>query len=572
MIRFEKVRFKNFGSFGNNFTEIQLNRHRSCLVSGLNGHGKSFALLDSITFALFGKPFRKVNIPQLPNTVNEKDCVVEVEFSVGELNYLVRRGLKPKVFEIYKNGKMIDQNAKTKDYQVMLEDQILRMNYKSFTQVVILGISSFVPFMQLSAADRRDVIEDILDIQVFSQMNSLLKTKTAKLKSDLTDLNRDLTINKERAAATVALVQSLQRKSAEERDGYITEIKDARQRQEDCDTEIEKIDERIAEELAKITDEKNNDTRLKEYASLEKRLNRDLSQTKKEIAFYEKNHECPTCSQSIPQDKAESEKAKKNNQVTDFRNALDELEKMRAKSEERQTEINEVKTTIQELKDERIRVNTRRRTALDYENKIQGKLDALSGGEEGDIADAKKKLELTKEQRESLLTKKDDLLIRSNTHSNASELLKDSGIKAKVIRHYIPVINSLINKYLKEMEFFVSFELDENFNETIKSRHRDTFSYMSFSEGEKLRIDLAILLAWREVSRLKNSANTNLLILDEVFDASLDAGGSDDFLKLLQTLAEKNHIFVISHKSDQLADKFENQIGFQKVGNFSRII
>ena len=572
MIKFEKVRFKNFGSFGNNFTEIQLNRHRSCLVSGLNGHGKSFALLDSITFALFGKPFRKVNIPQLPNTVNEKDCVVEVEFSVGELNYLVRRGLKPKVFEIYKNGKMIDQNAKTKDYQVMLEDQILRMNYKSFTQVVILGISSFVPFMQLSAADRRDVIEDILDIQVFSQMNSLLKTKTAKLKSDLTDLNRDLTINKERAAATVALVQSLQRKSAEERDGYITEIKDARQRQEDCDTEIEKIDERIAEELAKITDEKNNDTRLKEYASLEKRLNRDLNQTKKEIAFYEKNHECPTCSQSIPQDKAESEKAKKNNQVTDFRNALDELEKMRAKSEERQTEINEVKTTIQELKDERIRVNTRRRTALDYENKIQGKLDALSGGEEGDIADAKKKLELTKEQRESLLTKKDDLLIRSNTHSNASELLKDSGIKAKVIRHYIPVINSLINKYLKEMEFFVSFELDENFNETIKSRHRDTFSYMSFSEGEKLRIDLAILLAWREVSRLKNSANTNLLILDEVFDASLDAGGSDDFLKLLQTLAEKNHIFVISHKSDQLADKFENQIGFQKVGNFSRII
>ena len=245
---------------------------------------------------------------------------------------------------------------------------------------------------------------------------------------------------------------------------------------------------------------------------------------------------------------------------------------MRAKSEERQTEINEVKTTIQELKDERIRVNTRRRTALDYENKIQGKLDALSGGEEGDIADAKKKLELTKDQRESLLTKKDDLLIRSNTHSNASELLKDSGIKAKVIRHYIPVINSLINKYLKEMEFFVSFELDENFNETIKSRHRDTFSYMSFSEGEKLRIDLAILLAWREVSRLKNSANTNLLILDEVFDASLDAGGSDDFLKLLQTLAEKNHIFVISHKSDQLADKFENQIGFQKVGNFSRII
>ena len=572
MIRFEKVRFKNFGSFGNNFTEIQLNRHRSCLVSGLNGHGKSFALLDSITFALFGKPFRKVNIPQLPNTVNEKDCVVEVEFSVGELNYLVRRGLKPKVFEIYKNGKMIDQNAKTKDYQVMLEDQILRMNYKSFTKVVILGISSFVPFMQLSAADRRDVIEDILDIQVFSQMNSLLKTKTAKLKSDLTDLNRDLTINKERAAATVALVQSLQRKSAEERDGYITEIKDARQRQEDCDTEIEKIDERIAEELAKITDEKNNDTRLKEYASLEKRLNRDLSQTKKEIAFYEKNHECPTCSQSIPQDKAESEKAKKNNQVTDFRNALDELEKMRAKSEERQTEINEVKTTIQELKDERIRVNPRRRTALDYENKIQGKLDALSGGEEGDIADAKKKLELTKEQRESLLTKKDDLLIRSNTHSNASELLKDSGIKAKVIRHYIPVINSLINKYLKEMEFFVSFELDENFNETIKSRHRDTFSYMSFSEGEKLRIDLAILLAWREVSRLKNSANTNLLILDEVFDASLDAGGSDDFLKLLQSLAEKNHIFVISHKSDQLADKFENQIGFQKVGNFSRII
>ena len=572
MIKFHKVRFKNFGSFGNNFTEVELDRHQTSLITGLNGHGKSFALLDSITFALFGKPFRKINIPQLVNSLNEKECLVEVEFSAGEDSYLIRRGLKPKVFEVFKNNDLVDIAAKSKDYQRMLEEQVLRMNYKSFTQVVILGSSSFVPFMQLSAADRRTVIEDILDIQVFSNMNSVLRDKTAMVKNEITDINKALQINKERATGVVTLIESLKKKNNQQIETLEDEININKAEQQQHDDELDVLDKQIQTHLESITDERDVESRIKKYDKARGKMEREMNNLKKNLSFYTDNETCPVCHSEISKDKKEKEIQKTSNTLDELQKATKELEGYEQKQIDRSNEIAATQDKIRQLSDDRIRVNTSRKNTIKSGQKLEAKLEEAKKADTTDLDDAKQKLEIAKADREKSMDRKDDLLVKKNTYGNAADMLKDTGIKAKVIKYYLPVINSLINKYLKDMEFFVSFELDENFNETIKSRHRDTFSYMSFSEGEKMRIDLAILLAWREVSRLKNSANTNLLILDEVFDASLDAMGSDDFLKLLNKLSEKNHIFVISHKSDQLVDKFQNQITFQKAGNFSRLI
>ena len=572
MIKFHKVRFKNFGSFGNNFTEVQLDRHQTSLISGFNGHGKSFALLDSITFALFGKPFRKVNIPQLVNSLNEKDCVVEIEFEAGGEEYLIRRGLKPKIFEVYKNKELVDIAAKSKDYQRMLEEQILRMNYKSFTQVVILGSSSFVPFMQLSAADRRTVIEDILDIQVFSNMNSVLREKVSKVKNDISDTNRGLQVNKEKATGVITLIESLQKKNTQQIEIVEEDIRLNKEEQEQHTEEIERLDAEIEKHLSSITDEKDVESRIKKYDKAKQKIEREMLLLKKNVSFFGDNDVCHVCRSEITQDKREEEINKASTMIGKLEEAVTELETLEEKVVTRSNEIADARTRVRGLSDDRIRANTSRKNAIKVGEKLQKKLESLRAADSTDLDDAKDKLSRAKVDREDLIEKKDTLLVKKNTYSNATEMLKDTGIKAKVIKYYLPVINALINKYLKDMEFFVSFDLDENFNETIKSRHRDKFSYMSFSEGEKMRIDLAILLAWREISRLKNSANTNLLILDEVFDASLDAMGSDDFLKLLNKLSEKNHIFVISHKADQLADKFQNQITFRKAGNFSRLV
>ena len=523
MINFKKVRFKNFGSFGNNFTEVELDRHQTSLITGLNGHGKSFALLDSITFALFGKPFRKINIPQLVNSLNEKDCLIEVEFSVGDDSYLIRRGLKPKVFEVFKNDDLVNVAAKSKDYQRMLEEQILRMNYKSFTQVVILGSSSFVPFMQLSAADRRAVIEDILDIQVFSNMNIVLRDKTSLVKGEITDINKTLQINKERATGVITLIESLQKKNSQQIESLEEEIKLNREEQDQHTQEIERLDQEIEKALASISDEKDVETKIKKYETAKSKLERELSNLKKNINFFHDHDSCPMCNSEITHEMKESETKKASGTLEQLKEAIVDLEKIEQKQVDRSNEIADVRKIVRQLSDDRIRENTSRKNAVKAGEKLERKLSEARAEDTTDLDDAKDKLERAKEDREKCIGRKDDLLVKKNTYSNAADMLKDSGIKAKVIKYYLPVINTLINKYLKDMEFFVSFELDENFNETIKSRHRDTFSYMSFSEGEKMRIDLAILLAWREISRLKNSANTNLLILDEVFDASLDA-------------------------------------------------
>lgn len=572
MIRFHKVRFRNFGSFGNNGTEIHLDRHRTTLVSGMNGHGKSFALLDSITFGLFGKPFRKINIPQLINSINEKDCYVEVYFSIGDDEYCVHRGIKPKIFEIYKNEELIDQNAKAKDYQRMLEENILKMNYKSFTQVVILGSSSFVPFMQLTAADRRDVIEDVLDIQVFSNMNTVLKSRASLKKDEIKELDNDLTLNKDRISVVENHVEKLIQANE-------TKIKSLEDELRVTDGLIEKEEQKLSglmEEQEKLLEQMKELESLKEklskYQNMQRLITNSLNNSIEKISFFEDNESCPTCTQTIHNETKEnvidSLQSKKNEfekassdikvQIENIQSKIDDLTQISRLSSECHSKIMDSKSGIE--------------SSRKYAKKLNEEIKNISRQEnDSSIDETKKNLEVLNSERQTLIEKKEELREEGVLLGCVGNLLKDTGIKSKIIRHYLPVMNKLINKFLADMGFFAQFHLDENFNETIKSRFRDAFSYMSFSEGEKMRIDLALLLAWREIARLKNSANTNLLILDEVFDSSLDSVGTEEFMKLMSILSANTHVFVISHKSDQLVDKFENQITFVKSGNFSKV-
>lgn len=571
MITFKCVRFKNFGSFGNYFTQIDLNRSKTTLVSGSNGNGKSFALLDSITFGLFGKPFRKINIPQLVNTINEKDCFVEIEFSIGTDEYKVCRGIKPKLFEIYKNGELLNQNAKAKDYQKFLEEQILKMNYKSFTQVVILGSSSFVPFMQLSASDRRAVIEDILDINVFSVMNQLLRGHMSATKESVRTLDYSIDLLKEKIDVQKEYIQSVKEKSKENVDRNMEEMEKTGEIIESMQKEISEIHELIKEKKDSLEDFESEKKKYTKLESLITQLTNQQKKIEKDIKFFDTNDTCPTCLQDIDKNSEaiSTHLQEKTGKINDIEKALvdieNQMEQLRKELEER-TKILE---DVSNLTDELLEKNSSIKGSQSYMKKLLEENKQIQSGS-GDVDNEK----LRKFEHEcSTLGEERKTHIEDMYHYDiCSTLLKDSGIKAKIIKHYLPIMNKLINKFLTAMDFFANFTLDEEFNETIKSRHRDTFSYMSFSEGEKLRIDLALLMAWREIARIKNSANTNLLILDEVFDSSLDAVGTDEFLKLLDSASSNTHIFVISHKADQLVDKFDSSLGFEKKNNFSRIV
>jgi len=570
MIQFKKVRFKNFGSFGNNFTEVNLDTGGNTLVSGNNGHGKSFALLDSVTFALFGRPFRSIKVNQIVNSINQKDCVVECEFQISDDVYLIRRGIKPKIFEVFKNGELIDQHAKAKDYQNMLEEQIIKMNYKSFTQVVILGSSSFVPFMQMSPGDRRTVIEDILDIQVFSEMNSLLKTRLAENKEQLLDAHRELGLVKEKILIQQTNLDSLRKKGDAERERVQSEIDTTRE-------QIKELQEQgmdLAKKVKELNDTAPNLNELRESLKNANSKHAKLTQQKLDneslTHFYNENTECPSCRQEITNETRDSLLIPVEQQHKELQVALDEVGVIITEQEDAIDSAMKVHDGIAKLTGEMDRLGTELRSRNKYIDQCNKQIEACNTA--GDTEETETRIEKLNGDESALSKKKEDLLDEGVIYSHASNLLKDTGIKARIIKTYLPVMNQLINKYLGDMDFFAQFNLDENFSETIKSRHRDDFSYSSFSEGEKLRIDLALLLAWREIARLKNSANTNLLILDEVFDSSLDAGGTEEFLKLLDILSERCNIFVISHKADQLADKFSKSMTFEKRGNFSRIV
>jgi len=574
MIRFEKVRFKNFGSFGNTLTEIILDVNNTTLICGNNGSGKSFAFLDSITFALFGKPFRKINIPQLPNSINTKNCLVEVEFTKGVDKFLIKRGINPRLFEIYKNTELINQDAKSLDYQELLETQILKMNYKTFTQVVILGSSSFVPFMQLSAVDRRSVIENILDIDIFSTMNVVLKGKILSLKEGIRELNTKIEIEKNKIQVQRSYISTLEKKNNEDDDVKNERIAELERKIQTIqfnlvskNLSVGKLQEDM-NGVKKILKDKNN--RIQDCRTHIATLNNSKEQKQNEIHFFKENCTCPTCTQPI-EDKVKKEKVLMNNY--EISNIEDDIIKTKDHSNSLQDDVTRLESQIQDIINTIHEVNSFNKEIEAYQKEIERIRGTMQKSSIKDgIVEEKEKLKVFEESFSIIALQKETESEDLMYHELTNELLRDGGVKTKIIKHYLPYMNKFINKFLASMDFYVQFHMDEEFNEQIKSRHRDEFSYMNFSEGEKMRIDLALLLAWREIARMKNSVSCNLLILDEVFDSSLDGMGMDELMKLLKIVSDRANVYVISHKADQLVDKFSNIILFEKKNNFSRMI
>lgn len=553
MIVFKKVRWKNFLSTGNAFTEIHLDRSNSTLIVGDNGSGKS-TLLDAITFALFNKPFRNISKPQLINSINRKAMIVEVEFTIGTKDYIIRRGSNPGIFEIVIDGEMVDQNASVRDYQKHLEENILKLNYKSFTQIVILGSASFTPFMQLTPNIRREIIEDILDIRIFTTMKEVLKTKVNDLKEKLRFLESEISVTKEKASLQKSYIQTLESDKKEKVDKVLKEISDIEITIASLQSQVN-LDTEVKESFGKIEDKR------KRLDGFKTEFNRKIREQKKELTFYENHDDCPTCKQGIPHEFKESIASEKKTKISELEKASttlssewDELDKAYEEFLGIQQKIIDTNNSIMSSQTLLQRMNIEK---TETENKV------------GDIEKETAKLKTVAKDLISKTEIRTEYKTEQEYNSIAESLLKDSGIKTKIIRQYLPVINKLVNKYLKSMDFFVQFDLDETFKETIKSRHRDKFSYASFSEGEKQRIDLALVFTWRTIAKMKNSASTNLLLLDEVFDSSLDVNGTDYVMQLLNTIGPETNVFVISHKGDQLFDKFRGIIKFEKKNNYS---
>lgn len=569
MILFQKVKWKNFLSTGAHFTEIKFTKSPNTLIIGQNGAGKS-TVLDALCFGLFGKPFRKINKPQLVNSINNRDTLVEIEFTIGKKNYRVARGIKPNVFEIYCNDILLNQDAASKDYQDILESQILKLNFKSFTQVVILGSASFTPFMQLSAADRRTLIEDLLDIKIFSSMNVLLKEKVSILKDETTTNNYNITLTEEKINLQKQNIEDNKKHNEEEIKKKQEEIEQSNSQIESLQKDIGLIQKHIDVLLKKVSDEKLVNSKLKKLFQLEAKIETNIKKNEKDIQFYEQNDNCPTCQQNIEKHHRDQQIRERKNKVSNQQTGLKEIETEVTKLNERITQIENINEHIRQHNNEIVSHNSTIVALNKYVVKLNAEIKELSV-KKNNLEEVNEKLNALKVELEGFLKIKEEQVIQKHYYEYASTLLKDTGIKTKIIKQYLPIMNKLINKYLSSMDFFVNFNINENFEETIKSRHRDEFSYANFSEGEKMRIDLALLFTWRQIAKLKNSTNTNLLILDEVFDSSLDTVGTEEFLKLIHEMGHDTNVFVISHKGDQLFDKFRSVIRFEKKGNFSRI-
>ena len=571
MIIFKTVKFKNFGSFGNNFTQINLDKNTTTLICGNNGSGKSFAFLDSITYALFGKPFRKINISQIANSINNKNCIVEVVFSKGSDVYLVRRGINPKIFEIYKNDVIINQNSNSLDYQTVLEDSILKMNYKTFTQVVILGSSSFVPFMQLPTNDRRSVIENILDIDIFTNMNILLKGKSLQLKENIKNIANRIEIQNNKIETQETYANNIvlnSKKYSEELETTVNKLQDS---MDSFIVEKNTINTEIQDLLKTVQNKKSIKDKIDKLKVLQTKITTTIKTLTTGIEFYSNNSDCPMCNQKI----AEDIKIIEINKQKDKKNKL-ECGLIELLAEQKQTEdiFNVINKNIDKITELQIVFGKKEANleniTIQLKESHNKKIQKLENDK--DIKVEVDKLICLKTELKDILTEKASMQESLIYNETISELLKDTGVKSKIIKYYLPHINSYINKFLRSMDFFVQFDLDENFSEEIKSRNRDLFSYENFSEGEKMRIDLSLLLAWREIARAKNSINCNLLILDEVFDSSLDSIGMEELMKLVNIISSKSNVYIISHKSDQLVDKFQNTVSFEKKHNFSKMI
>ena len=568
MIKFHKVRYKNFLSTGNEFTEIDLSRKKTSLIIGSNGSGKS-TLLDALTFALFGRAFRKIPKTALVNSINQKQLVVEVEFQIGRNRYRVMRSIKPNKFEIYRDGKMLHQDASVRDYQAILEQQILKLNYKSFTQVVVLGSSTFTPFMQLNTPERRAIIEDILDIQIFSVMKECLRQRSATLRNEFNEIKTNIKIGENKIQSQEESMKRLEENREEMITKLTSDINEHETQIIEYKTNIRADMSNVSTCMNLIKDEDAVRASLQTMLSDEKDFENERRKFIKELKFYEDNDECPTCKQDIEADHKDHICTERSINIKELDQRLTTHSETIQRINERLEEINEVHKEIAEsqkmIQQEQNLIDTNEK----YINKLQLQIDELK--EQEHTEDDKEQLEKYRKALEVLQGMEQNASEQKHYHELADILLRDSGIKTKIIRQYLPIMNKLINKYLASMEFFVQFELDEEFNEQIKSRYRDNFSYSSFSEGEKMRIDLSLLFTWRAIAKLKNSVNTNLLILDEVFDSSLDEGGTDEFLKILHTLDDNTNTFIISHKGESMNEKFNNIIEFEKTNNFSRI-
>ena len=564
MIIFKSIKYKNFLSSGNYFTEIPLNKNKSTLIVGHNGAGKS-TMLDAISFALFGKPHRKISKNQLVNSINQKQSLVEVQFSIGKAQFKIVRGIKPNIFEIWKDETMLNQSSHALEYQKILEQNILKLNHKSFHQVVVLGSSSFIPFMQLNAGHRRNVIEDLLDINIFSKMNIILRERNSVLKENINKVNNDTNIVKSRIEQQTKYIRDIAAVTEENKSKYESQIKNARGK-------INKLQNQN-NELSKELESSTADDELKELQKQKNKVIGDIATIKQEMKaiakrgmFLEKNDECPTCEQTIQnKDKLISDTK---NEAYQVQSSLNMVESNGTIIDNNIVSLETVITKIRE-KTDTINANNREIVSLNQSNDELQKY--LESEVSADLSGARKDLEQMNNDKESLFEEKLKLNEQFGYNNVIAEMLRDTGIKTKIIKQYLPTINKLVNQYLQTLDFFVSFNLDENFNETIRSRHRDDFTYDSFSEGEKQRIDLSLLFTWRQIAKMKNSVSTNLLVLDETFDSSLDHDGIENLLKILHTLDADSNTFIISHKGDILDGKFESKIEFVKDRNFSKI-
>jgi len=568
LIHFEKVRWKNFLSTGNYFLEVQLDRNPTTLIVGENGSGKS-TVLDALCFVLFNRPFRQINKSQLVNSINMGSAIVEIEFTIQKNKFKIIRGMKPTVFEIYCNGKMLNQDANSVDYQKILEQQILKLNYRSFTQVVILGSSTFVPFMQLRSKDRREVVEEILDIKIFSLMNFLLKHKNKEVGEELNTLEYELKLTKEKITMQEQYIQSLKKnkdKIIEEKEHLIFDshrvLLDEQEKSDKISNEIESAQP----ELDKKDKLLNT---IREFHKMEAQLSNRIDENERQRKFFSENDECPTCTQTIDEELKQVKIKEKTNRIAELKQGILKLEDELKAKETEKSKLNEFAKEIRKKEVEIAKISVSMSGLKRLIEKEKKQIEKYKNGQvsEEDKVKLTRLSERFKIQEEQISKLREDKFYVDV----ARNLLMDTGIKTKIINKYLPIMNKLINGYLTSMDFYVNFTLDNSFNETIKSRHRDEFSYSSFSEGEKMRIDLALLFTWRAVAKMKNSTNTNLLILDEIFDSSLDTTGTDDFLKILNTFADQN-VFVISHKGDTMFDKFRSVIKFEKQRNFSKLL
>ena len=570
MITFNVIRYKNFLSTGSRFTEVYLNNTRTTLVLGDNGSGKS-TMLDALTFALFSKPFRRINKPQLVNSINERECVAEVEFEIGSKEYLVRRGIKPSIFEIYIDGRLMNQDAKSRDYQDILEKQVLKLNYKSFTQIILLGSSSFLPFMQLPLNHRREIIEDLLDIQVFSLMNHLLKVRIGENRGNTIDNNNKLELNEEKINVQKKYMNEVLEINNDKIQKTKDKIAENDRSTETLLTDKSEAEEKVSTLLEEYSGHSEWEQKVFKMYGYQGSIEGQINKLEKSIKFFEHETECPKCKQSIGLEHKKPIVTDNLSQVEELKIGVELIVKAIDEEEKRDDYWDDVEESLERAKNSVRRIESNIGSNKSMNRVMQEEIEYLEKVKDKSIDD-NERLKILNEEKTEFLKQKDEFMQEKLYYETANELLKDTGIKTRIVRQYLPIMNKLINKHLSAMDSYFDFTLDEEFNEVIRSRHRDEFSYASFSEGEKMRIDLALLFTWRAVAKLKNSANTNLLVLDEVFDSSLDSTGTEEFMKLINSLDDSINVFVISHKGDTLYDRFDEVIKFEKVQNFSKVV